>query len=131
MSTPQAKQAPKTSPVKAVSTAPKAPRKPKAPALPLAQKFQLMEFVKTADASIPDATLAHMASELVGRVVAQQTISNYRTEFGIANVRKPNSAQLSAYVELLKDQLRAAGIEPAEAPVAAAVEKAQNQAQAA
>jgi len=111
--------------VKAVPKAVKTPRKPKAPAMPLPMKFELLNFVKNADPSIPDSTLAQLAGQHIGRVVQQQTVSEYRKQFGIANVRKLSANQLAAYVEVLKDQLRLAGVVPAERP-----QEAANQSQA-
>ena len=94
----------------AVSAATKAPRKPKAPAMPFADKFALLEMVKTADASVSDAALAAYISAQLGHNVTRLSITGYRKKFGIASVSAPKPAQLAVYVETLKAALVAHGI---------------------
>jgi hypothetical protein len=94
-------------------------RAPKRPPLSLLLKCELLMFVKESDKSIPDVDLAKLASIKVGRAVLPATIADYRKQIGIANVRRPNAAQLSAHIEMLKAQVRSLGQEPVEAPMAA------------
>lgn len=103
-------------------TAPKTERKPKAKPLPLAQRFELMQFVKEADASMPDSTLASTASEKFGRTISPATITEYRKQFGLASVKKPTAGQLATYIDLLKVQIVGLGATPV--PFPAFVEEA-------
>jgi len=89
---------------------PKAPRKPRVAAITMAQRFELMTMVKEADTALPDAALAVAVSAKLGRVVSQQTVSEYRRQFGLPVVHKPTSAQLMDYVEVLKAALVKAGL---------------------
>jgi hypothetical protein len=77
----------------------------------MAQRFELMASVKAADPSTPDAVLAQQASEQFGRPIQQQTIAEYRKQFGIASVRKPSPTSLALYVSILKAALVSHGIE--------------------
>ena len=95
----------------------KAERKVKAKPLPMAQRFELMAFVKSADASMPDSTLASTASEKFGRTISPVTITEYRKQFGIASVKKPTAAHLATYIGLLKVQIVGLGAQPVPFPV--------------
>jgi transposase len=89
----------------------KAPRKPKQPSLSLAQKFELLSFVKAADPTATDSAVAEAASVHFGRKVLKVSVAQYRKEFGIASVPNAKPAQVLAYVETLKALLTANGIE--------------------
>ena len=95
----------------AAAPAAKKARKPKQPGLTLAQKFDLLQFVKTADPSATDSAVAESASQWIGRKVLKVSVAQYRKEFGIASVPNAKPAQVLAYVETLKALLTANGIE--------------------
>lgn len=103
-------------------TKPKAPRKPKVAALSMPQRFALMQMVKEASPTEPDSALAARASAHFGRAIQQQTVAEYRKQFGLASVRKPSPAALAAYVELLKERMGEHGIEVPAMPQQAADE---------
>ena len=95
----------------AAAPAAKKARKPKQPGLAMAQKFDLLQFVKTADPSATDSAVAESASQWIGRKVLKVSVAQYRKEFGIASVPNAKPAQVLAYVETLKALLTANGIE--------------------
>ena len=84
---------------------PKKPRKPKAPSMTMAEKFELLSFVKSADPTMPDARVADLATERFGRKVLTKSVTDYRKEFGIASVPRPTVAQLEARVAELEAKL--------------------------
>ena len=86
-------------------------RKAKIPTLPLAVRFEIMNLVKTADRTTPDATLTAMATAIAGRPVPQQTISAYRKQFGIPSVRKPGVKSLQARITMLEALIVREGFE--------------------
>jgi hypothetical protein len=62
----------------------------------MAQKFQVMTLVQNPEnLHIPDVTLAERASELLGRKVQAQSITDYRKQFGLPSVKKPAGAELN------------------------------------
>jgi hypothetical protein len=101
---------------KPVPAAKKPKSAPRFPAMTLAQKFDLMTEIKSADATKSDAALASELSTKFSRPVMQVTVAEYRKQFGLASVRKPSAAALEAHVAALKAQLANAGILPVSVP---------------
>ena len=85
-------------------------RKPKGPSMSTAQKFDLLNMIRNAPASTPDATLAEQASAQFGRKIVALQVSKYRKEFGIASVGRPKAAAMQAYVDVLTAALVSHGI---------------------
>lgn len=95
------------------------PRAPRAPQMTIAQKFEVMNMVKSAPASMPDATLAAAISHQLGRQIQQQTVANYRKEFGLQSVRKPSAQALQAHIDALRAQVISMGGTPCDPPAQA------------
>ena len=89
----------------AATAAPKAARKPRSPSLTMAQKFDLLAFIKLSDPTLPDATLAAEASAKFGHAVTAQSVAGYRKQFGMASVKKPSAADLLAENAALKARI--------------------------
>lgn len=100
----------------AATPATKPERKAKAKPLPLAARFELMQSVKDADPTLPDAVLADALSVKFARTVAPATVTEYRKQFGLASVKKPTAAQLATYIDMLKVQIAGLGAVPVPFP---------------
>lgn len=82
-----------------------APTKTKTKPMNMADKFALMDFIRSGDATLPDRMLAERASQRFGRAVNPQTVTNYRKEFGIASVAMPTREELHARIAELEAQV--------------------------
>lgn len=76
--------------------------------LSLIQRYRVMQQVE-GDATTPDAELARLAAEKLGRPVSAQTIKEYRAAFGIASVPQPTKEQLLQRIRELEGQQRIEG----------------------
>lgn len=92
-----------------VEAAPAAEGKPKKARslMTLAQKFELMQLVKSyyATLGLTDIEFAKAATEKLGFRVLPATVGNYRTEFGIAAHKAATVAELRARIAELEAQL--------------------------
>jgi hypothetical protein len=61
------------------------------------------------DLSRPDAELARVSGESIGRPVSAQTIKEYRAVFGIPSVPQPTKEQLMQRIRELEGQVRIEG----------------------
>jgi hypothetical protein len=79
---------------------------PRAPSMTMAQRFELMAYIKDAPKTTPDRTLAARATENLGHPVSPQTVTNYRKEFGIPSVGMPTREALQEQVDTQADRIQ-------------------------
>ena len=79
---------------------------PRAPSMTMAQRFDLMAYIKAAPKTTPDRTLAARATEHLGHPVSPQTVTNYRKEFGIPSVGMPSREDLQARVDVQAERIQ-------------------------
>lgn len=84
----------------------KKPRKPKTPGMSMGMKFEVMQAIRNADPSSPDATVAAALSAAHGREISAQQVGKYRADMGLARVRKQTAAELMSELAASKARIK-------------------------